>query len=167
MLSSCSPDGKLFLCFFDGLCSLLIHSHLLVVGKEVYNGDWLAVEHAYRKDTVNRLDIVLVDLDPTRGREIQKTRPCVVISPNIINHNAQTILIAAITHYDDDKAESPLFVSVPATKQTGLAKKSLVTTMRMRTIDRIRILKKLGMFPKQRLEELNYAIALGVGLENI
>jgi len=76
-------------------------------------------------------------------------------------------LIAALTHYDEVKAESPLFVSVPATKSTGLSQRSMVTTMQMRTIDRIRIVKRLGVFPKQHIEELNYALALGVGLEDI
>ncbi len=116
---------------------------------------------------VSRLDIVLVDLDPTRGSEIQKTRPCVVVSPDVVNHNARTVLIAAITHYDEEKAISPLFVSVPSTKQTGLSKRSLVTTMQMRTVDRIRIVKKLGVFPKQCVKDLNYAIAIGVGIEEI
>lgn len=116
---------------------------------------------------VRRLDIVLVDLDPTRGSEVKKTRPCLVISPDIINLNSRTVLIAAITHYDEDKAASPLFVPLAATKQTGLTKRSLATTMQMRTIDRERIIKKLGAFPQQRIEELHYAISLGTGLETI
>jgi len=41
---------------------------------------------------VTRFDVYLVALDPTEGYEIQKTRPCVVVSPNEINRNIQTVL---------------------------------------------------------------------------
>lgn len=116
---------------------------------------------------VRRLDIVLVALDPNLGSEIRKTRPCVVISPDIINLHSRTILIAAITHYDDEKAESPLFVAVSATLQTGLTQRSLVTTLQMRTIDKLRIIKRIGAFPRQQVEQLNDAIAMGAGLKEI
>ena len=53
----------------------------------------------------SRLDIVLVELDPTRGSEIRKNRPCVIVSPDIINQNSQTLIVSAITHYDEKKAK--------------------------------------------------------------
>ncbi|WP_233507651.1 type II toxin-antitoxin system PemK/MazF family toxin [Adhaeribacter pallidiroseus] len=43
---------------------------------------------------INQYDIVLVNLDPTIGSEIPKTRPCAVVSPNEINHNLRTVVIA-------------------------------------------------------------------------
>jgi len=46
---------------------------------------------------VNRFDVYLVALDPTEGYEIQKTRPIVVVSPNEINRNIQTVIIAPMT----------------------------------------------------------------------
>jgi len=46
---------------------------------------------------MNQYDIVLVNLDPTIGSEIQKTRPCVIVSPDEINHNLQTIVISPMT----------------------------------------------------------------------
>jgi len=115
----------------------------------------------------NRLDIVLVRLDPTVGSEIQKTRPCLIISPDLINHNSKTVLIAAVTHFDDAKAVSPLFVPILANASTGLGKKSLVTLMQVRTVDKSRIIKQLGRFPSHSLSQLEFAIKLGTGLEQV
>ncbi len=46
---------------------------------------------------VNRFDVYLVNLDPTVGLEIQKKRPCAVISPDEMNHHIQTVIIAPMT----------------------------------------------------------------------
>ena len=46
---------------------------------------------------VNRFDVFLVNLDPTIGSEIQKTRPCLIISPNEINHHIATVIVAPMT----------------------------------------------------------------------
>ena len=46
---------------------------------------------------VRRGDVFLVDLDPTRGTEIQKTRPCVVVSPDELNEHLRTVIIAPLT----------------------------------------------------------------------
>ncbi len=46
---------------------------------------------------IDRFDIYLVVLDPTVGSEIKKTRPCLVVSPDEINHNARTVIVAPMT----------------------------------------------------------------------
>ena len=46
---------------------------------------------------INQYEVVIVNRDPTIGSEIRKTRPCLVISPNEINHNLRTVIIAPIT----------------------------------------------------------------------
>jgi mRNA interferase MazF len=46
---------------------------------------------------INQYQIILVNLDPTIGSEIKKTRPCVFVSPNEMNHNLKTIIIAPVT----------------------------------------------------------------------
>ncbi len=43
---------------------------------------------------INQYEVYLVDLNPTKGREIQKTRPCLIISPNEMNHSISTVIIA-------------------------------------------------------------------------
>ena len=114
---------------------------------------------------LSRLDIVLVDLEPTRGSEIKKTRPCVIISPDIVNKHSKTVIFCAITHYDTKKSKSHFFVTVSATKTTGLTKKSVIKTLQTRTIDRTRIIKKLGKLPKSSEQSLDYAITLATGTD--
>ncbi len=85
---------------------------------------------------LDQYDIVLVNLDPTLGSEIKKTRPCVIISPNEINDNLRTITIAPMT----TKSRSyPTRVKVKHNKQTGW-----VVVDQIRTIDKSRIIKNLG-----------------------
>ncbi|TXK47139.1 type II toxin-antitoxin system PemK/MazF family toxin [Pontibacter qinzhouensis] len=85
---------------------------------------------------ISQYDIVLVNLDPTIGSEIKKTRPCVVISPNEINHNLKTIVIAPMT---TQSRSYPTRVKVKHNNQLGW-----VVIDQIRTIDKVRILKTLG-----------------------
>jgi mRNA interferase MazF len=106
-----------------------------------------------------------VELDPTRGSEIKKTRPCVIVSPNIINQHSRTIIVCAVTHYDERKAKSFFFVPVAPGQTTGLTKESLINTQQIRTIDKLRILKKLGKLPKKLEGSLDYALSLATGTD--
>lgn len=81
-------------------------------------------------------DIWLAQLDPTVGSEIQKTRPCVVISPNDINAHLRTVIVAPMTTG-----------SRPARFRIGLTfqgKKGLIVLDQVRTLDRVRLVKRLG-----------------------
>jgi mRNA interferase MazF len=85
---------------------------------------------------VNRFDIFLVSLDPTVGSEIKKTRPCLVISPDEINRNIRTVLIAPMT---TAKKDYPTRVSCTFRKKHGQ-----IALDQIRTIDKARLVKKLG-----------------------
>lgn len=85
---------------------------------------------------INQYDIVLVNLDSTIGSEIQKTRPCVVISPNEINHNLRTMVIAPMT---TKSRLYPTRVKVKHNNQTGW-----VVIDQIRTINKVRIIRALG-----------------------
>lgn len=50
---------------------------------------------------IEQYSIIIVDLNPTRGTEMGKTRPCVVISPNSINHNINNVIVAPLTSTDN------------------------------------------------------------------
>ena len=85
---------------------------------------------------LKQYQIVLVNLDPTVGSEMKKTRPCVIISPNEINKYLQTIVVAPMT-------------SSSKTYQTRVEinhdnKKGWVVLDQIRTVDRQRIVKLLG-----------------------
>ncbi len=86
---------------------------------------------------VKRFDVYLVNLDPTIGSEIQKTRPCLVISPDEMNRNIRTIIIAPMT---SAKKNYPTRVSCAFRK-----KQAQVVLDQVRTIDKARLIKKLGV----------------------
>ncbi|MEZ4987147.1 MAG: type II toxin-antitoxin system PemK/MazF family toxin [Saprospiraceae bacterium] len=85
---------------------------------------------------VRQYEIVLVNLDPTQGSEIKKTRPCAVISPNEMNKYLQTIVIAPLT------TSSKPYPTRVETKQAQ--KRGWIVLDQIRTVDKTRIVKKLG-----------------------
>jgi len=89
---------------------------------------------------VNRFDVYLINLDPTKGHEIKKTRPCTVISPNEMNHYISTVIVAPIT---SKGRNYPSRVSC-----TFKGTKGQVVLDQIRTVDKARLVKKLGMLSK-------------------
>jgi len=87
-------------------------------------------------DLVARFDVYLVALDPTRGSEIQKTRPCVVISPDEMNAWLRTVIVAPMT---TTIRAYPSRVSL-----TFARKKGQVALDQIRTIDKSRLVRRLG-----------------------
>ena len=85
---------------------------------------------------VERFDVFLVNLDPTVGSEIQKTRPCVVISPDEMNRNIATVIVAPMT--TKGKAYPTRVVC------RFQAKDGQIVLDQIRTIDKTRLVKKLG-----------------------
>jgi mRNA interferase MazF len=86
-----------------------------------------------------RFEVWLVSLDPTRGSEIRKTRPCVVVSPDELNRNIQTVIVAPMTTRGRDY---PTRVPVRFAGKSGT-----VVLDQIRTVDRTRLLRKLGALP--------------------
>lgn len=85
---------------------------------------------------VKRFDVYLANLDPAVGSEIHKTRPCLVISPDEMNLNIRTVIIAPLTSSQKDY---PTRVSCTFRK-----KKGQIVLDQIRTIDKQRLVKKLG-----------------------
>jgi len=85
---------------------------------------------------VKRFEIYLVNLDPTIGAEIQKTRLCLVISPDEMNRNIRTVIIAPMTSAQKDY---PTRVSCTFGKKQGQ-----IVLDQVRTIDKARLIQKLG-----------------------
>jgi mRNA interferase MazF len=85
---------------------------------------------------VNRFEVFLVALDRTLGHEIKKTRPCTIISPDEMNHHIGTVIIAPMT---TKGREYP--TRVPCTFQGG---EGLVVLDQIRTVDKTRLVKRLG-----------------------
>ena len=92
---------------------------------------------------IKQYQVVLVDLNPTKGSEIQKTRPCLVISPKEMNKYLRTIIIAPMT-------TSP---KVYPTRVPILhnGKKGAAAIDQIRTIDKSRIVKTFGLITKKEI----------------
>jgi mRNA interferase MazF len=85
---------------------------------------------------IHRFDVVLVTLDPTFGSEIQKTRPCLVISPDPLNRHLQTLIVAPMT-----TRGRPYPFRIRCRFR---AKNGQIAIDQMRAIDRSRIVRRLG-----------------------
>ena len=85
---------------------------------------------------VDRFDVFLVNLDPTIGSEIQKTRPALIVSPDEINHNIATVIIAPMT------TGGKLYPTRVECEFDG--KQGKIVLDQIRTIDKSRLVKKLG-----------------------
>jgi mRNA interferase MazF len=95
---------------------------------------------------INQYQIILVNLDPTIGSEIKKTRPCVVISPNEMNKHLRTIVIAPMI---TSSKKYPTRVELKHDNKIGW-----VVLDQIRTIDKQRIIKLLGTLSKSETKEV-------------
>ena len=99
---------------------------------------------------LKQYQVVLVNLDPTMGSEMKKTRPCVIISPNEMNKYLQTIVIAPMT---STSRPYPTRIKIKHTKIKGW-----VVLDQVRTIDRVRIIKILDILTDKEIYSLKATI---------
>lgn len=92
---------------------------------------------------LKQYSIVLVNLDPTIGSEIKKTRPCAIISPNEMNKYLNTIVLAPMT---TSLKKYPTRVSVKHNDKRGM-----IAIDQIRTVDKIRILKVFEKLTKSEI----------------
>jgi len=88
-----------------------------------------------------RFEVYLVNLEPTKGSEIKKTRPCLIISPDEMNRHIDTVIVAPMT---TKGRRYPTRVSV-----TFQGKVGQIVLDQIRTIDKSRLIRKLGLISKQ------------------
>jgi mRNA interferase MazF len=104
---------------------------------------------------VNRFDVYLVDLDPTVGSEIRKRRPCLVVSPDEMNHNLRTVIIAPLT------TKGRLYPSRILCRFKG--KRGKIALDQIRAVDQARLVRKMGQLegeiPQTVLEVLQAIFA--------
>lgn len=99
---------------------------------------------------LKQYQIVLVNLDPTIGSEIKKTRPCVIISPNEMNKYLNTVIIAPMT------SQSKKYPTRVVVKHDG--KPGWVVLDQIRTIDKQRIVKTFDNLTKSEIEKVKMVI---------
>ena len=99
---------------------------------------------------INQYQIMLVNLYPTIGNEIKKTRPCVIISPDEMNKNLRTVVIAPMTTSSKDY---PTRVEIKHDNKIGR-----IVLDQIRTIDKQIIVKELGKLSKPEIKEVKAII---------
>jgi len=83
-----------------------------------------------------QFDVWLIDLDPTKGSEVRKSRPCVIVSPNGMNNNLNTVIIAQLSH---SKKNYPSRIPSLFKKDPGQ-----IMLDQIRCVDKLRLTKKMG-----------------------
>jgi mRNA interferase MazF len=99
----------------------------------------------------SRGEVYLVELDPTRGSEIRKTRPCLIISPDELNHHLRTAIVAPMT------TGGHAYPFRPVCRFGG--KEGRVALDQIRTVDRDRLRKRLGVLPPVMLSGIFAVVA--------
>ncbi len=99
---------------------------------------------------IRQYEVVLLNLEPTIGSEMKKTRPCVVLSPNEMNKYLQTIVIAPLT-----SSSKPYPTRIEITQEVI---KGWIVIDQIRTVDRIRIIKSLGYLTEKEIDNVKNVI---------
>jgi len=107
-----------------------------------------------------RGDIYYADLNPVVGSEQSGRRPCIIIQNNMGNKHSPTVIIAAIT--GKAKAKLPTHASLSGIQV--LEKDSIALLEQIRTLDKKRLGGYIGALDEKSMKEVNYALALSVGL---
>lgn len=110
---------------------------------------------------ISRGDIVSVDLEPRIGSETGKKRPCLVIQNNVINEHAPTTIIAVITSKRrlENKKKYPTHVWIDK-GEGNLTQDSIIQCEQIRTIDKRRIIKKIGHLDDDFMQKVEEAIEI-------
>lgn len=95
---------------------------------------------------IKQYDVFLISLDPSIGHEIKKSRPCIVISPNEMNNNIATVIIAPLT---TKSHQYPTRVPVRFRRKDGW-----VALDQIRTVDKRRLIKNLGRIDTKTIQEI-------------
>ena len=99
---------------------------------------------------LTQYSIVLVNLDPTIGSEIKKTRPCVIISPDEMNKHLQTLIVAPMT---SQSKNYPTRIEVKHNQKNGW-----IVLDQIRTIDKQRVLKSLDKLTEKEITKVKLII---------
>jgi mRNA interferase MazF len=110
-----------------------------------------------------RGDIYLVEFDPARGHEIQKTRPALIIQNDIGNRHSPVTVVAAITS-KISPTPYPVEVIVAPTKANGLTVPSAIHLGQIRSVDRERLVRRLGTLDHATMRKVDDAITISLGL---
>ncbi|AFY53719.1 growth inhibitor [Rivularia sp. PCC 7116] len=108
---------------------------------------------------MNRGEIWLVNLDPTIGKEINKTRPCVIVNDNAIGILPLKVIVP-ITDWKERFAIRPWMIKVEPNTENSLVKVSAIDTFQIRSVSETRLIKQLGKLSDTQMELVSQALAI-------
>lgn len=106
----------------------------------------------------------LINLDPTVGAEIQKTRPCVIVSDDTIGVLPLKV-IAPLTDFKERYGNVPWMVVVEPDKQNNLSKKSALDLFQVRCVSEERLVRKIGELDPETLQKIKPALKIVFGIK--
>ena len=109
-----------------------------------------------------RGEIYLVSFDPTVGHEIQKTRPALIIQNDVSNRYSPLTIVAAISSRFGTPPHPREVVLQPL--ESGLSRTSAVVVNQIRTVDRLRLIKRLGAADRATMRRVDNALKISLGL---
>ncbi|MEZ4711672.1 MAG: type II toxin-antitoxin system PemK/MazF family toxin [Caldilineaceae bacterium] len=110
-----------------------------------------------------QLEIRWIDLEPTRGAETQKKRPCVILQSNSVNQGSRTLIVAPILPGHKDW---PFAVNLSPTKQNGLDKDRHINIKQLRASDISRVNNRQGILEGSYLEAVHDAVKIVFGISD-
>jgi mRNA interferase MazF len=120
------------------------------------------MERRPRVTSPRRGEVYLVSFDPTIGSEIQRTRPALIIQNDIGNRHSPITIVAAITsQFEEPLYPTEVLITPP---EGGLTTASVALLNQIRSIDRRRLVRRLGRVTEATMERVNPAIQLSFGL---
>ena len=112
-----------------------------------------------------RGEVFLVSLDPTVGAEIRKTRPAVVVQNDPANRRSPVTIVAAVTsQFEEPLYPTEVLVRAP---EGGLTADSVVLLNQIRSVDKGRLVRRLGVLKAETMKEIDRALLLSLGLVDL
>lgn len=110
--------------------------------------------------------VIDVNLDPTKGSETGKIRPCVIVTNDVYNARVPVIQVVPLTAWSQKKSRIRTNVEIVPTQQNGLSKKSIADCLQTRPIDhRIRFVRERGRLSEEDLQEIDTALQIVFALK--
>lgn len=112
-----------------------------------------------------RGEVYLVSFDPTIGAEIKKTRPALILQNDVSNRYSPITVVAAITSvFEEPLYPTEVLIKAP---EGGLEADSVALLNQIRSIDKQRLIKRLGILASETMEQVDRAIQISLGLVNL
>ncbi|TET95944.1 MAG: type II toxin-antitoxin system PemK/MazF family toxin [Anaerolineales bacterium] len=109
-------------------------------------------------------EVWIINLDPTAGAEIKKTRPCILVGNDAIGRLPLKIVVS-VTDWNTAFQNAPWHVPIEKGKENGITKKSSADTFQVRSVSEGRLVKRIGVISEDVLARINEALKISLDLE--